>query len=165
MSVNTLGGAPVGKLPADFDPPARKNLGKHTRNILRAMATVILPRNERIQIDAYDAIVNYVDNYIVYLPPLFKLGFPIGVWLFEIGAVLLTGRPFTWLTPAAQERYIAGWARSPLWWRRDLLKGIKSLMVMGFYEIPEVHRLINYDVHGWVEHVKARREATYGKDA
>ena len=38
-------------------------------------------------------------------------------------------------------------------------------MVMGFYEIPEVHRLINYDVHGWVEHVKARREATYGKDA
>lgn len=165
MSTPMVSPQPPGALPADFDPPKVKHLGRGTRNILRHMADVILPRNERINIDAHDAIVNYVDNFTLYLPPLLKLGFPLGVWVFQIAAVFLMGRPFTWLSLEDKERYIAGWARSSLWWRRDLLKGVKSVMLIGFYEIPEVHRIIGYDVTSWVEHVKARREASYGKDA
>lgn len=151
-------------LMADFHPPVVKNLGSGTRRILRGMAEVILPRNDHIQVERCDEVVNYVDNYVLYLPPMLRLGFPLGVWAFQLVSILLTGLPFTWLSLEKRQRYLDGWAHSTLWWRRDLLKGVKALMMMGFFELPEVMRLINYDIETHVAAVKARRLAQYAQD-
>lgn len=135
-----------------------------TRRILRSMAEVLLPRNETLHVECEDEIVNYIDNYVLYLPPLFKFAFPLGVWAFQIAAIFLCGMPFTWLSRERKDKYLEGWARSMLWWRRDLLKGIKGLMMMGFFEHPEVMRLINYDQAGHVAQVKSRRLASYANE-
>jgi hypothetical protein len=86
------------------------------------------------------------------------------VWAFQLVSILLTGLPFTWLSLEKRQRYLDGWAHSTLWWRRDLLKGVKALMMMGFFELPEVMRLINYDIETHVATVKARRLAQYAQD-
>ena len=150
----------------DFAPPNPPNLGPATRNILRNMARVLLPRNERLNVGHEEEIVNFVDSFVLYLPPLLRLGFPLGVWAFQLASIILSGRfvPYTWLSPERQEAYMAGWTHSNLWWRRDLIKGVKALMMLGFYEIPEVQKFLNYDQAGHVNMVKARRLASYAHE-
>lgn len=150
----------------DYGPPKVKNLGLGTRRILRAMAPIVLPRNATLNVDCDEEIVNYVDNYVMYLPPLFRLAFPLGVWLFELAAILWSGRfvPYTFLTLDRKQAYLAGWSHSKYWWRRDLLKGIKGLMMMGYFEHPEVMKKIQYDQGEQVATVKARRLATYAQE-
>ena len=85
-------------------------------------------------------------------------------WAFQLAAIPLCGRPFTWLPLDRRARYLDGWAHSSLWWRRDLLKGIKALMMMGFYEIPDVMKAIGYHVEEHVAAVKSRRLALHAED-
>ncbi len=156
----------AGALPEDYRQPEEYFLGRGTRRILQAMAEVILPRNERIQVDCVDDLVNFVDNFVRYLPPMLRMGFPIGIWLFQFLAVVWSGRPvpYTWLSAERKDRYMRNWVYSKLWWKRDMLKGLKGVMLMGFYQHPEVMKSLNYDPVSHVEAVKARRLASYAEE-
>ncbi len=164
--IDSVAPAATEPLPADFHPPGKRYLGRGTRYILRAMTDVLLPRNEKLRVECTDDLVNFVDNFVRYLPPLLKLGFPIGVWIFQFAAILWSGLPlpFTMLSRERQERYMAGWTESRFWWKRDMMKGLKGVVLMGFYQHPEVMRHIHYDPVSHVQTIQARRLATYGDD-
>ncbi len=152
------------RLPSDFSPPEEKHLGALTRRVLRAMAVIILPRSGRFNIECTDAIVNYVDGYTRYLPPLLRAGFPLGVWLFQLSSILRYGLPFSMLSRKRQESYVRTWVHSRFWFQRDLLKGLKGIMLMGYYQHPDVMALIDYDPDTHIKTVRARRFADYGHE-
>lgn len=166
-STPSVAGTQETVLPVDFHPPEKHTLGWLSRRVLRRMVALILPRNERMQVPVVDEMVNFVENYLRYLPPLLRMGFPIGILLFQLGGIIWGGRlvPFTWLSEQRQETYLRGWVYSRFWWKRDLLKGVKGLVLLGFYQHPAVMQCIGYDPAGHATAMKTKRFNTVAHQA
>lgn len=133
-------------------PPAV--LSRGTRRTLAALTEAVTPPEPMVA-DRDGRIAAFLAGYIPYLTPLLRRLLPFGLWLFEWGPVLLLSAPrrFSRLGPGARDRYLQSWQHSRWSLRRQLVKGLKVLVLMGYFELPEVKAAIGYDL---VPHVSAR---------
>jgi hypothetical protein len=145
--------------------PARKILGKRSRRVLRALAEVVAPRAPGLVVDP-ESLVDVADSICAEMPRFLQLLMPIGLLLIEFGTWFWAGtfRRCSRLDLARRERYVRGWVQSRWAMRRDLIKGVKGLILLGFYSDPRVMELIGYrpEPHGKL--VAAERLVRHGHD-
>ncbi len=141
-------------------PPAE--LSRGSRRILRALTEVLTPPEPAVP-ECTARVQSFVASFLPYLPPLSARLLPLGLWLFEYGTLIfgLGLLPFSRLSPEKRRRYIIAWQRSRSSLRRQLVKGLKALILMGYYELPEVQRHVGYDPEPFIKRLAAERAQRY----
>lgn len=136
----------------------KRNLSDFSRKILRALAEVVMPRGKNFNLDLNDYSVDIIDRYVGYFPPHLKLGFPLGLMLLEFGPILYMRRfrRFSNMSLEDREKYVELWVDSNSAARRDLIKGVKGLVLVAFYSHPSVMEYIGYDIEAHVAAALAR---------
>lgn len=147
-----------------FLPPAQSNLRSYTRHILLAMVETIMPRNEKLDFDIADQVVNYVDRFLTYLPSFLGYLLPAGIYMMEFGAIFFSGRfrRFSTLTPDERRLYIDSWVNSRFSLRRDMIKGLKALIMMGYFDHPDTQKAVGYEHQPHVDRMRKYRQEKYG---
>jgi len=141
-------------------------LGPWSRRTVRALAEVVMPNVEGAPRVPVADVVAIVDDWVRYMPRLFRVLFPIGLALLELGAFLLGPSlvPFSMMSIARRERYVDGWVHARWRLRRDLIKGVKGLVLVAYYSDPKVCAYLGYRVEEHVQLVKAERLKRYAHE-
>jgi hypothetical protein len=105
------------------------------------------------------------DLHLAFLPPAARRIVPGALVLFDEGArlrPLSRGRRFVTLDSARAQAHL----RTVLYGRAGpmatVVRLVKSLLVMAYYELPEVQRRLGYDPASSVAAAAARRRERYG---
>jgi hypothetical protein len=145
-----------------------RNLSAGSRRTLAALASVVTPGPTRGGAPAVpiDEIVDFIDDWVRYLPRLFRLLFPVGLLLLEYGALVLTPslRRFSALDDEAKGRYVEGWVHARARLRRDLIKATKGLCLLAYYSDARVTAALGYTVDEHVKLVSSERLVRHGHD-
>jgi hypothetical protein len=144
----------------------RPQLGAWSRRALRALAEVVIPSGPDAPSVDLDGILAFADDYVRYMPRLFRLLFPVGLMMLELGAFVLGPSlvPFSAMSLERRRRYVGGWVRSRSALRRDLIKGVKGLCLFAYYSDPKVAASLGYHVDEHVGLVKSERLKRHGHD-
>ena len=116
------------------------NLSPAAARILRAAVDAMRPRGHGFDQPIDDHVVAEIDRMLSFVPPSLRMGFPAGLRLLEWGPLLFTGRP-TRLTSMERDdarRYLEGWLESRFPPRRMLALGVRTFVVLAFYQHPDV---------------------------
>ena len=150
-----------------YDPPRTRILRGRSGRIMRAVVATIAPRNAVIDIDLNERNYNFAENFIAYLPGYLRKIFPLGLWILEVMALFEGGewRVFSRMKdPEKKFRYLVAWSQSRLFFRRELIKGIRAIVLCGFYNHPDVWKQIHYDPQRWAALKRQERLEKYGKE-
>ena len=142
---------------ADFQLSLRQ------RRILAPIVRVVCPGGVT-RYSLVDHVVDHMELSLRALPAALRAGLELGLVAYDVGAVARFGRPSTRLSPAQAGRWFAFWWKSPLMPQRELVKAIKILALMAYYEMPPVKAELGYTPERWIEKVKARRLQVYAAD-
>jgi hypothetical protein len=114
-----------------------------------------------------DALTAQFESMLGVLSPALRRSVPAGLLAFDQGARLYPparGRRFTRLSDQVADRYF----RAVLTSRRGglgvALQRLKALVVMCYYELPEVKQQLGYAPDQYIAAVSKRRLATYGAE-
>jgi hypothetical protein len=146
--------------------PSTRALGPWSRRVVRAVAEVVTPHVDGAPEVETDRIVNFIDDWVPHMPRLFRLLFPVGLMLLELGAFVLGPSlvPFTLMRRARRERYVRAWVSARWHLQRDLIKALKGLCLLCYYSDPRVGKHLGYQVEEHVQLVKAERLRRYGHE-
>ncbi len=139
-------------------PPLPLHYGESTRNILRAAIAVLRPHDGDFDKDVDEAVLRGVLSFVPFMPRFARYGFPIGLWLMELAPVLL-GLGFTRMSrldPPTREQYLARWAHAP-GQLRILFDGMRALVLMCFYQQPEILAVLEIDWQARADELVERR--------
>lgn len=139
---------------ADAQQNGEIKLNEPQRHILITLAETMLPPNVGFPI-APD-VTNLVIPIEKLLSPLRKRGmksFGFLLYLFEWSALLFLPRfrPFTKLSPSDREKYLIGWEKSRIKYRRWLMLALKALVCLVFFSDAGVKAAVGYDPECLVE--------------
>ncbi len=137
---------------------AKSNLPKWARKTLLSLIEVVMPRSEDFHPDLTDYILDYVDGYLKYFPVHLKWGTILGMLLLERGALIFKGKlkSFSKMSLPEREEYVKSWINSRWQIRRELIKGIKGLVMVAYYSHPTVLEHIGYDLQAHIRQVTAK---------
>ncbi len=138
-------------------------LSRRSRRTMATLAEVVLPRGQGAPEVSTDTVVALADSFAREMPRLLRVLFPIGLFLLEWGALLLGPSlvPFSLMTQQRRERYVMSWVHSRSHIRRDLIKGVKGLVLLCYYADARVCAYLGYAVEEHVTLVKAERLKRY----
>jgi hypothetical protein len=147
-------------------PVRARALGRWSRRVVRAVAEVVTPHVDGAPQVETERIVDFVDDWVPHMPRLFRLLFPVGLMLLELGAFVLGPSlvPFTLMRRARRERYVRAWVSARWHLQRDLIKAVKGLCLLCYYSDPRVAQHLGYEVEEHVQLVKAERLRRYGHE-
>ncbi len=137
-----------------------------TRQILWVLAPIVCPP-EIVERDLLEPTIDHMENFMRSLPGPIQGATLLGLNAFEVTAALHPahgGRTFTQLDRAAAERWFELWWHSPLALMREFAKKTKGLVVMSYYELPQVAASMAYHPDRWIAAVAARRLERYGEE-
>ncbi|MCU1283136.1 MAG: hypothetical protein JWM53_6682, partial [bacterium] len=98
------------------------------------------------------------------IPSYLRLGLRVGRFFFEWGALFVPssfGRRFSSLPAPKQEAYFRKWWFNPIFILRQAVKGMKSLIALGYWDLPVVRERLAYHPERWIAEVAARRLRDY----
>jgi hypothetical protein len=141
-------------------------LGPWSRRILASLAGVVTPEEAGAPSVPAQQIVDFIDEWVRYMPRLLRVLFPVGLLLLELGAFVLGPSllPFSLMSSPRQRRYVDGWVHARWRLRRDLVKAVKGLCLLAYYSDPRVMDHLGYTVEEHVHLVKAERLKRYGHE-
>lgn len=143
-------------------------LGAWSRRTLAALAEVVLPGPASGAPPMDGArVADFVDEFVFHMPTLLRLLFPIGLALLDLGAFVAGPSlvPFSFMrSPERRRRYIARWVHSPVMLFRELIKGVKGVVLFGYYSDPRVAAHIGYDPEPFARLVATERLRRHGHD-
>jgi len=136
------------------------------RRTLASMAPIACPPDiERLGL--VDAVVDHMELTMRSVPALIRTGLVAGLTSYELGSRVWPGhfgRPASKLGRERATRYYDAWRCSPIRLQREFIKGVKGLLCMGYYEMPQVKEQLGYTPDPWVAKVKRRRLEVYGDE-
>jgi transposase len=143
---------------ADFQLPRR------LRPVMARLARVLLPADqiERFALD--EQLVDTVELQLRAFPAGFRLGMVAGLATLEGAAALRFGRPFSRLDEARAAAWVASWWSSPIGPFRALVRAMKSLLALAFYDSAPMRDRVAYHPDAWIARVAARRLESFGLD-
>lgn len=135
-------------------------LSTTTVRILRAAVAAIRPRGHGFDQAIDDDVLAEVVAYFPYLPTPMRLAFPVGLRLLEVGPPLVLRRParFSGLPPDQARAYLERLHAmgGPF---AALVLGLRTLVLMNFYQHPQVLAALEIDWAGRAAALTQRRAA------
>lgn len=120
--------------------------GRSALKTLRAAIAVLRPRNGAFRSVHNEGVLTTALSFVPFLPPMIRYGLPFGLLYLEFGPVLYQYgmRRFSRMDDAAAARYMAALDRShgPF---QMAYQGIRSLVLLSFYQQPEVLDVLEVD--------------------
>ncbi len=135
-----------GKSPESFSPRQRKTL--------LTFAEALLPNNVGTPLPATeDNLILPVEDYLRKMGPTSLRGFGFLLNVIEYGALIFLPRfkTFSNLSEEQRIRYLEGWEKSRLSFRRFSLVAVKMLVTMVFLNDNEIRTALGYDTACIVE--------------
>lgn len=132
--------------------------GRATRTILRSAVAALRPRTGEFDLDIDERVMRSILTFVPYMLPFARFGFPLGLWAMELCPVLY-GYGFTRMTSlevGKRAGYLARWERSvgPF---RTLYDGLRAVVLMCFYQQPEILALLEIDWQARADELTQRR--------
>ena len=140
---------------------AEFRLSGRARKTLARIIPVVCPEDAA---PLEEPILAEVQLMVSAIPDFMRLGFVVGLWLFEYGALLLAGAPFRFLSLSRRERYFRRWWDSRVGLFRQLAKNLSGLLNLGYYEQPVVRERMAYHPDRWIAEVAKKRLAAFADD-
>jgi hypothetical protein len=129
-----------------------------TTRILRAAVAAIRPRGHGFDQPIDDDVLAAIVDFFPYLPTPMRLAFPAGLRLLEVGPPLVIGRArrFSRLAPADGRRYLERLHAmgGPF---AALVLGLRALVLLNFYQHPQVLAALEVDWPGRAAALTRRR--------
>jgi hypothetical protein len=132
-----------------------------TRRLLRSLTTLLCP--PEVAPDLVEPVVDDVELTMQVMPAAIRAALLAGLVTYELGAVARWGRPASGLAPERAARYLDAW-RHGLAVQRELIKAVRSLVCLAYFELPAVKQRMGYLPERWIDKVTRHRLATYGED-
>jgi len=128
---------------------------KNSRLILRNLTGVILSQNDHFHPQVEEEILLGIEKFIPALPTPLRFGFTIGLYLLELGPLFFLGKlcRFSRLNFRERHQYIKKWVHCPIPLVRDLMKLMKGLIVIHFYDDPRIMEHLGYSIEDHVRQV------------
>jgi hypothetical protein len=133
------------------------------RRVLASIAPLACPP-EIVELGLVDPVVDHVELSMRSLPDLFRAGLVAGLTSYELLSRAVPrnrGRSASSLDRERATRYFEMWRTSRIGLQREMIKGVKGLLCMGYYEQPAAKETIGYSPEQWIAKVKRRRLAVY----
>ena len=149
-----------------FETPRVAVLGATARRIFESIVEAMAPRSDTVQFGINAEVTNYAENFLYFLPPLLRKGFPLSLYLINLLGILYTRahRPLTWVADPDDRLRVLERMRDSHWlWQRELCKALRAIVMSGFYAHPKVKASIGYEPEPFVEQLRAARNEQYGK--
>ena len=146
--------------------PALPTLGPvspRTRRILAAVVAVIRPRGHGFDQPIDGDVLDEMERFFPFLPWPLRLGLPAGLRLIEFGPPLFARRlgRFSRLPPEEAAAYLEGFQRAG-GLQAALLRGLRTLVLLAFYQHPQVLSSLDIDWAGRAENLVRRRAEIVG---
>lgn len=123
-----------------------KYISRMDAAVFRAAAEVTFPKGGEVDPSYRDAkVVEYCDQYIMWLPQSHRFLIRLLCILFEHATLVFGPKPwrrFTALSLADQVKYLDGWDTSPLYLRRMAFQSLRAILCMAYLADDEVNRQI-----------------------
>jgi len=142
------------------------SLSKGARRTLAPLVRVVCT-DEVETLGLTDQVIDQVELTMRSIPSYLRLGLRVGRFFFEWGALVLPstfGRRFSSLSAEKQLTYFRQWWTNPLFILRQAVKGMKSLIALGYWDLPVVRDRLAYHPERWIAEVAARRLRDYGAE-
>lgn len=110
---------------------------------MRALADTFFPAAPDAPAGS-EVVPDRLDDLLASMDPADVKQLAIGVSLIEHGAIARHGRRFSSLGPEARERYLLGWKRSRLAFRRLLYRALRNLVTNLYYADERTWDTIGY---------------------
>lgn len=133
-------------------------LNEKKRETLKAFINVVLPPDAVRSDELERRVFDHVSESLRFLPPSAWTPFGLGFLAFEYLAIVMgpSPKPFCSHDRRGRRLYVKRWAHSSFSLFRDFMKGLKGLVMLAYYEQPEVMALLNYDPQTYVDELKAK---------
>ena len=135
------------------------------QHVARRFAELVCPPEVRAGQRA-DRVLGELGLMLGSLPPVARKALAVALTAVEQGARLYPpgrGRRFTRLDEGTAAAYVRALLRRPDP-AAELVRRLKSVFVMCYYELPEVQREIGYDPEPYIAAVSRRRLERYGTE-
>lgn len=144
--------------PAPAAEPEITPLSPRARATVDALVRAVLPTRPKPTEDLIRRVVDEVEVSISYLPPSAGIPFAAGLAALEWLAVLQAPgcSRFSRLDPDRATLYLHRWGGSLLSLQRDFFKAVKAMVMIAYYEQPEIMAHLDYDPQGFIEELKAK---------
>ena len=111
-------------------------------------------------------VVRYVEESLAYTPRFVVPALWAGLVALETAARADSPghKAFSRLSLHEAQRYVAESPHSKNLVRSAVIKQVRMLALMGYYEHPSTKARLGYDPDGWIEKSKAKRLALYVDD-
>ena len=142
---------------------ADTRLSSSARRLLRSLTAVITPPGEAEQLGVLDATLDETELMIRSMPRLVRMALVAGMTFYDLAAVLYPGnggKRAGRLDGARARRYYLRW-KNGLSLQRELVKGVKGIVGIAYYEQRPVQVRMGYDPHAWIDRARARRLESY----
>ncbi len=135
------------------------------RRLLRSLVPVVCPP-EVERLGVVDAVVDHVGLSMRAFPTPLRRALVLGLTTYDLGAAAwprARGKTASRLPRHRAADWYALWWRSPLLPQRELVKAVKALMAIAYYEQPAVQAELGYAPQAWIDRVKVKRLDVYGE--
>jgi hypothetical protein len=159
-------GIPPGSARRVTAGPDRQPLSRAVRRVAVRFAEVACPPEVR-RAGRVEGLLRELDLMLGALPSAARRLVPLALVGFDQAARLYPrarGRRFTRLGDEAAEAYLAAVLGSRVAGLAAMFQRVKGLVVMCYYELPEVQAELRYLPDAYIAEVSKRRLARYGAD-
>jgi hypothetical protein len=128
-----------------------------TRTLARVIS-VLRPREGIYDVDVDDAVLATMLRFVPYMASPLRLGFPFGLLFIEYAPPLLRCgfRRFRCMDPVSARAYLEKMASAPA--PLSLLSdGLRALLMIAFYQQPEIMAALGVDWESRAKELIARR--------
>jgi hypothetical protein len=142
---------------------------RHSRRVRRVIASlvpVVCPEGA-VRLGLTDWLVDHSELSVGSFPLAFRRALAAGLTTYDLTAAAwrpARGRFASRLDPDRAAAWFHLWWRSRLPPQRELVKAVKSILCMAYYEAPAVQAELGYTAQAWVDRVKQRRLAVYSEE-
>ena len=122
-----------------------RNISPGSAAILSAVIAAIRPRGHGFDHPIDDDVLAELDRIVALMPPMLRLGFPLGLRVLEWGPPLLRAMPsrMSRMPPDKAIGYCQSLLESRIAPLRTLMVGVRALIYIAFYQHPQVLRTMN----------------------